>query len=126
MQKGNKKKSLRSPQHQPRPGLENRMHPQPVFDYPEKTGSQKLKNKIALITGGDSGIGKAVAILFAKEGADIVIAYLNEHADARETASIIENTYKKSCLLIPGDLGKEMQCATVIRKTVKKFGVSIF
>ena len=90
MQKGNKKRQLRKPQHQTRPGSERKLKPQPVFDYPEKKASNKLRGKIALITGGDSGIGKAVAILFAKEGADIAIAYLNEHKDARDTASIIE------------------------------------
>jgi NAD(P)-dependent dehydrogenase (short-subunit alcohol dehydrogenase family) len=98
------------------------MIPQPIFDYPEKAGSNKLKNKIALITGGDSGIGKAVAILFAKEGADIAIAYLNEHKDAEETQQIIENQYNRNCLLIAGDLGKEKHCIDAIKKTTRKYG----
>src|SRR4030095_7262112 len=112
MQKGSKKKQLRKPQHQVRPGSEKKLEPRPVFDYPEKEGSNKLKGKIALITGADSGIGKAVAVLFAKEGADIAIAYLNEHKDARETATIIKQNYNRQCLLIPGDLSNEKHCNT--------------
>jgi len=94
--------------------------PPPVFDYPEKNSGNKLKGKIALITGGDSGIGKAVAILFAKEGADIAIAYLNEHKDARDTASIIEK-YNRRCYLIPGDISSERHCKTVIKKVIQEY-----
>src|SRR5689334_10609347 len=79
MQKGREKKQVRKPQQQSRPGKERKLKPKPVFDYPGVKGSGKLGGKIALITGGDSGIGRAVAILFAKEGAHIAIAYLNEH-----------------------------------------------
>jgi len=121
MQKGSKKKQVRKPQHQPRPGSEQRLKPQPLFDNPEKTGSNKLKGKVALITGADSGIGRAVAVLFAKEGADIAIAYLNEHKDARETAGVIEKNYNRRCVLIPGDLSNEKHCKTVIRKTIREF-----
>lgn len=121
MQKGNKKKKLRKPQHQQRPGIETKLNPQPIFDYPDKEGTNKLNGKIALITGADSGIGKAVAVLFAKEGADIAIAYLNEHKDARDTAAIIQKKYKKRCLLIPGDLSNEKHCKTVIKKVVKEY-----
>jgi NAD(P)-dependent dehydrogenase (short-subunit alcohol dehydrogenase family) len=121
MQKGSTKKQIRPPQHQPRPGIEKKMKPQPVFDYPDRKGSGKLRNKIAFITGGDSGIGKAVAILFAKEGADVAISYLNEHTDARDTKNIIENTYHKKCLLIPGDIGKERHCNTAIRKVIGNY-----
>jgi NAD(P)-dependent dehydrogenase (short-subunit alcohol dehydrogenase family) len=121
MQKGNKKKQVRKPQHQPRPGREQRLKPHPVFDYPEKTGNNKLRGKVALITGGDSGIGRAVAVLFAKEGADIAIAYLNEHKDARETARVIKKNYNRDCLLLPGDLSNEKHCKTVIRKTIREF-----
>lgn len=122
MQKGAKKKAIRQPQHQSRPGLEKNMHPKPVFDYASKKGSGKLAGKIALISGGDSGIGKAVAVLFAKEGADIAIAYLNEHQDAKETKSVIEDRYGRQCLLLAGDLGKEKHCAAVIKKTIVKYG----
>ena len=121
MQKGKPSRRLRKPQHQSRPGLERKLKPHPVFDYPEKEGANKLKGKIALITGADSGIGKAVAVLFAKEGADIAIAYLNEHKDARDTASIITKIYNRKCLLIPGDLSNEKHCKSVIKKVVKEF-----
>lgn len=122
MQKGTSKKQLRKPQHQNRPGSEQKMDPQPVFDYPEVKGNNKLKNKIAFITGGDSGIGKAVAVLFAKEGADIAIAYLNENKDAKETKQIIEEKYGKNCLLIPGDISKERHCISAVNKVIKQYG----
>jgi NAD(P)-dependent dehydrogenase (short-subunit alcohol dehydrogenase family) len=114
MQKGSPKKPIRKPQHQPKPGIEKKMSPRPIYDDPLRPVSNKLQGKVALITGGDSGIGRAVAILFAKEGAEIAIAYLNEHADAKETRDVIEKTYYKSCQLIPGDLGKEKHCRDVI------------
>src|SRR5215210_545791 len=98
MQKSNPKKPLRKPQEQSRPGSELDMNPTPVADRPEEKGSGKLQNKIALITGGDSGIGKAVAILFAKEGADVAIAYRNEDEDAEDTKKQVQN-YGRKCLL---------------------------
>ena len=122
MQKGSRPRPLRKKQAQRRPGIEKKMKPRPVADFPEEKGSGKLWKKAALITGGDSGIGKAVAILFAKEGADVAISYLNEHADAKETKRIIEEKYHQNCLLIPGDISKERHCRTVVEKTVKKFG----
>src|SRR4051812_14665042 len=114
MQKTNPKKEIRKPQQQERPGMETQMKPRPVFDYPELKGSGKLNGKTALITGGDSGIGKAVAILFAKEGADIAIIYLNEKKDAMETQAIIENQYGRKCILIEGDVSKENFCTTSV------------
>jgi NAD(P)-dependent dehydrogenase (short-subunit alcohol dehydrogenase family) len=121
MQKSNPKKNLRKPQRQPRPGIEQKMKPLPVADSPEP-GSGKLAGKVALITGGDSGIGKAVAILFAKEGANIAISYLNEHADARDTRNTIREQYGKECLLLPGDISKENVCKKNITQTVREFG----
>src|SRR6266513_2948854 len=101
MQKSSPKKFIRKPQHQRRPGRELKMKPQPIADNLQKHGSGKLLNKIALITGGDSGIGRAVAILFAKEGADVAISYLSEHEDAKDTKNKIAEDGRK-CLLIPG------------------------
>src|SRR5689334_9588685 len=113
MQKGSPKKLIRKPQHQSKPGIEKKMLPRPVYDDLARQGTNKLQGKVALITGGDSGIGRAVATLFAKEGADISIAYLNEHGDAREAKNVIERTYYKQCQLIPGDLGNEKHCRDV-------------
>ena len=120
MQKVGRKRAIRRPQHQPRPGLEYKMHPKPeaLNEYP---GSGKLKDKVALITGGDSGIGRAVAVLFAKEGAKIAIAYLSEHRDAKETMRMIQ-ALNQDCIIIPGDLSKEANCKSIVSKTVKKFG----
>jgi NAD(P)-dependent dehydrogenase (short-subunit alcohol dehydrogenase family) len=122
MQKGNKSRSLRKPQHQPRPGIEKKLDPQPVFDDPKKPGTGKLLGKMALITGGDSGIGRAVAVLFGKEGADIAIAYLDEHTDARETKRIIEEEYRRKCVLLPGNLAREAHCRSVMNKTINALG----
>jgi NAD(P)-dependent dehydrogenase (short-subunit alcohol dehydrogenase family) len=121
MQKSKPARKLRVPQHQNRPGVEYKMKPEPVFDYPERKGSNKLWGKIAVITGGDSGIGRAVSILFAKEGADIAIIYLSETADAEETKRIIESEYKRNCLLIKGDLSKENFCKQAISRVVKRY-----
>lgn len=115
------KKKVNPPQHQPRPGIAKNMHPEPIVDNHDKLGSNKLLGKIALITGGDSGIGKAVALLFAKEGADIAISYLNEHKDAADTKERIE-LYGRKCLLIPGDISKEKFCNTIVQKTIKEYG----
>jgi len=112
---------LREPQHQARPGEERKMHPRPESER-ETPGSNKLKNKIALITGGDSGIGKAVALLFAKEGADIAIAYLNEHSDAQETQQIINTKYNRNCLLLPGDISNESFCSEIVDNVIQEFG----
>lgn len=122
MQKGSPQKPVRPPQKQQRPGLEEKMIPAPQFDYPEIKGTNRLKHKIALITGGDSGIGKAVAVLFAKEGASIAIAYLSEDKDARATKQYIEENFGRTCLLIKGDLCKEKNCIDAVKKTVREFG----
>lgn len=120
MQKSNPKKQLRRPQHQHRPGAEKKMHPAPIDDDKTVRGSGKLSGKVALITGGDSGIGRAVAILFAKEGADIAIAYLNEHGDAEDTRHSVEE-YGRKCILLAGDLRREKHCAAIVAKTCKIF-----
>src|SRR6476661_974784 len=120
MQKGNTKKIQRKPQTQTRPGQEWKMEPRPVYDSAQKTG--KLHGKTLLITGGDSGIGRAVAVLFAKEGADVSIVYLNEHKDAKETQSVIQQEHGRKCLLIPGDIANEKFCSSAVKKTLKQFG----
>jgi NAD(P)-dependent dehydrogenase (short-subunit alcohol dehydrogenase family) len=119
-QKVKPKKAQRPEQHQDRqPGLEYKMKPQPKADDPSYRGSGKLQGKVALITGGDSGIGRAVAIAFAKEGADVAIVYLDEHKDAEETRSLVEEQ-GQTCLLIPGDVGDEKFCQRAVRQTVQK------
>lgn len=113
------KKITPKPQSQRRPGTETAMHPKPETAPLEKTNG-RLQNKVALITGGDSGIGKAVALLFAQEGADIAIAYYNEHQDAEDTKQKVEQ-YGRQCLLIPGDVSKESFCKKIVSVTIKKF-----
>lgn len=103
------------------PGVESDMVPKPIIENPNYTGSNKLVGKIALITGGDSGMGAAAAIAFAKEGADVAISYLNEHADAERTKHRIEQLGKR-CLLLPGDLRNKQQCIDIVTKTVDHFG----
>ena len=91
------KPSTLPPQHQDdQPGHENQMHPEPIYIEPDYQGSNKLKGKAAVITGGDSGIGRAIAIAYAKEGADIVIAYLDEHEDAEKTRQLVEECGRRS------------------------------
>ncbi|MDW8802993.1 SDR family oxidoreductase [Clostridium sp. A1-XYC3] len=110
------------PQHQSKqPGLEYLMSPPPIFNNPKYKGSGKLKNKVVLITGGDSGIGRAVSLAFAKEGADIAIAYYDEHRDAETTKALIENEGRR-CLLMAGDLKEESFCKKIVDMTVETFG----
>jgi NAD(P)-dependent dehydrogenase (short-subunit alcohol dehydrogenase family) len=104
-----------------RPGKEKNMTPKPQDEDIGYKGSQKLAQKVALITGGDSGIGRAVAIAFAKEGADIAIIYLNEHEDAKETQKKVENQERR-CILIAGDVGDENFCRKAVEQTVKDLG----
>lgn len=109
-------------QHQKKqPGVEAEMEPQPDSTLEGYRGSGKLQDKVAIITGGDSGIGRAVAVAFAKEGADIAIAYLEEHGDASDTKKEIEQCGRK-CLLIAGDVGNEQFCSDVAAKTMAAFG----
>ena len=110
------------PQEQSRqPGIESEMTPRPEAEKSEYKGSGKLKGKVALITGGDSGIGRAVAIAFAKEGADVAVSYLNEHGDAAETKRQVEEEGRK-CLLLPGDIGDEVHCRNIVETTVDDLG----
>lgn len=103
------------------PGIESEMHPRPKFETSAYKAAGKLLGKAALITGGDSGIGRAVAVHFAKEGADVVISYLNEHSDAEETKRQVEQEGRK-CILIAGDIGVEAFCQDLINKTVEGLG----
>lgn len=110
------------PQHQPvQPGIESIMEPRPIFDNPNYKGSNKLKNKTVIITGGDSGIGRAVSIACAKEGANIIISYLYETEDAEETKRCVEK-YGGKCYLIEGDISSKKHCEEIVSYTLKKFG----
>jgi NAD(P)-dependent dehydrogenase (short-subunit alcohol dehydrogenase family) len=118
----NQQKQTFPPQHQNhQPGVESEMNPLPISVDPNYKAGGKLSGKTAIITGGDSGIGKAVAIYFAKEGADVAIVYLDEHQDAEETKQLIEAVGRR-CLLYAGDIGSEEFCKSVVNKTVDDFG----
>ena len=108
-------------QQERRPGLESEMTPRPVAQDDKLRGSGKLAGKVALITGGDSGIGRAVAIAFAKEGADVVVSYLNEHSDAKETQRLVEEKGRR-CLPVAGDIGDEGFCKQLVERTVRELG----
>lgn len=110
------------PQHQDQqPGLESLMNPLPLPEDPAYAGSAKLKGKVAIISGGDSGIGRAVSLAFAKEGADVAIIYVNEAEDAQTTKARIEQLGQR-CLLLSGDVGSEAFCQDVVNKTRNAFG----
>lgn len=114
--------SLQPPQHQEQqPGKESEMTPQPKADDSQYRGSGKLQGKVALITGGDSGIGRAVAIFFAKEGANVAIVYLNEHDDAKETKRLVEAQGRRA-VVIAGDIGDEAFCQQAVQQTVNELG----
>lgn len=115
-------KSPMPSQHQPKPGQESKLSPKPEYEAPLYQGSGKLKDKVALITGGDSGIGRAVAVLYAREGADVAIVYLpEEHADAEETRRAVEHEGRRA-LLIPGDVRDREFCREAVEKSVNEFG----
>ncbi|HJT19214.1 MAG TPA: SDR family oxidoreductase [Nitrospira sp.] len=110
------------PQHQDRqPGVESEMTPRPKAVDRQYRGSGKLAGKVAIITGGDSGIGRAVAHVFAKEGADVAVLYLNEHKDAEETKRLVQQESRR-CLTMAGDVGDEHFCAESVERTVREFG----
>ena len=108
-------------QHQPKPGEEAKLDPAPMYDAPYYIGSQKLKDKVAIVTGGDSGIGRSVAVLFAREGADVAVLYLDEHKDAKDTQEAVEKEGRK-CILIAGDVADAAFCRDAVAKVVKTFG----
>jgi NAD(P)-dependent dehydrogenase (short-subunit alcohol dehydrogenase family) len=108
-------------QHLEKPGLEARLDPAPMYDAPYYKGSDKLKGKAALITGADSGIGRSVAILFAREGADVAIAYLDEHEDAEETRRAVEKEGRRA-ILLPGDVADPAYAKAAVQQTVEAFG----
>ena len=109
-------------QHQKRPGLESKVKPRPHYEAPNYKGADKLAGKVALITGGDSGIGRAVAVLFAREGADVAITYLKEEeSDARETKEAIEREGRRG-LMIETDVRKFSSCKKAVETTINNFG----
>ncbi len=124
---GYKDENIKTPltfpaQHQNiQPGMEYAMTPQPIFDNPNYIPSGKLQDKVVIISGGDSGIGRAISVLFAKEGADLVIAYFNEHEDANLTKQYVES-YGRRCLLLPGDLRDEKFSNYIVNCTINTFG----
>lgn len=106
---------------QPGPGSEQQMRVKPDFGEDSYKGFGRLAGRVALITGADSGIGRAVALAFAREGADVAIAYLNEHEDAEETRRVVEAAGRRA-LLLPGDLAEEAQCRRIVEETAKQLG----
>ena len=121
-QSGAKPKGPLPPQTQPKPGLDSAMDPQPQYMAPKYKGSEKLAGKVAIITGGDSGIGRSVAVLYAREGANVAIIYLPaEQSDAEEAKKAVEGEGREA-LLLPGDVSDPKFCREAVEKTVKKFG----
>ena len=108
-------------QHLSKPGSEADLRPQPLYDAPYYKGSDKLEGKVALITGGDSGIGRSVAVLFAREGANIAIAYLEEHEDAEETKRAVEKEGRE-CIALSGDVADPQFCKHAVEQTLAQFG----
>ncbi|MDP8922530.1 MAG: SDR family oxidoreductase [Chloroflexota bacterium] len=110
------------PQHQDQqPGIEAQMTPRPKAEDEQYRGSGKLQGKVALISGGDSGIGRAVAIMYAREGADVAVVYLNEHQDAEETKRLVEQEGRR-CQLVAGDIGSEQFCKQAVQQVVQQLG----
>src|SRR5687767_6642060 len=108
-------------QEQEQVGLESEMEPKPDYGEESYRGSSKLEGKAALITGGDSGIGRAVALAFAREGADVLISYLDEDSDAQETVRIVEKEGRR-CIPVAGDIGNEAHCRNLVQRALDEFG----
>ncbi|MGQ0443545.1 MAG: SDR family oxidoreductase [Beijerinckiaceae bacterium] len=108
-------------QHQPKPGEEAALDPAPMYDAPFYRGSGKLQDKVAIVTGGDSGIGRSVAVLFAREGADVAVLYLTEHGDAKVTKAAVEKEGRR-CLLIAGDVRDQRFCRAAVAQVLRHFG----
>jgi NAD(P)-dependent dehydrogenase (short-subunit alcohol dehydrogenase family) len=108
-------------QRQSLPGSSKAMQPEPDYGEDSYQGSNRLLDKKALITGADSGIGRAVALAFAREGADVVVSYLNEHEDARETQRLVESAGRR-CLLVPGDISKADHCRALVKQSIEALG----
>lgn len=122
MTQAQQKQELQPPQHQEhQPGSQAEMTPKPQAEGSKYRASGKLQGKVALITGGDSGIGRSVAIIYAKEGADVAIVYLSEQQDAEETKRLVEAEGKR-CLTLQGDIGNESFCQQAVQQTVQKLG----
>src|SRR3954452_7262958 len=115
-------KSPMPPQHQEKPGIEAEIRPRPKYEAPQYKGSEKLKDKVAIVTGGDSGIGRAVCVLYAREGADVAIIYLEqEQRDAEETRQAVEREGRRA-LLIPGDVTDPEFCRQAVDTAVRELG----
>src|SRR5690606_4275126 len=114
-------KSIRKQTQENQPGKEHKMDPAPEVMRRNYRGSNKLENKIALVSGGDSGIGRAVSVHFAREGADVAIIYLNEDKDAEETKRLVE-AEGRECLLLRGDVGDEAFCQQAVKQTIRAMG----
>jgi len=109
------------PQHKAKPGQESEIRPAPLYDAPFYRGSGKLENKVAIVTGGDSGIGRAVAVLFAREGADVVVHYLSERNDAQQTVEAIEREGRQG-VAVSGDVRRAGVCQRVVQQALRRFG----
>jgi NAD(P)-dependent dehydrogenase (short-subunit alcohol dehydrogenase family) len=122
MQVGQREYPAKFPEeHLKKPGMESDLDLEPMYEAPDYRGSEKLAGKVALISGGDSGIGRAVAVLYAREGADIAVAYLSEHKDAEETKCAVEKEGRR-CILLSGDVANPAFCKAAVEKTVSEFG----
>jgi NAD(P)-dependent dehydrogenase (short-subunit alcohol dehydrogenase family) len=108
-------------QEQEPPGLESEMEPRPDYGEESYRGTGKLADKVALVTGGDSGIGRAVALAFAREGADVLVSYLNEESDAAETVRVVEESGRRG-IAVAGDIGDERHCRELVEQTVRELG----